>query len=108
MSNNKKLVLRHVFDATPEELWNTWTDPNQFRKWFNPAPGMDLIIHEYDVRVGGRVKFDMPQPNGDVNPQEGVFHVLIPYSEIVTGSPDKTFLIRVTFEKKGKKNTNDR
>ncbi|MFW9928923.1 MAG: SRPBCC domain-containing protein [Candidatus Thorarchaeota archaeon] len=103
MSKDKKIFLRHTFNATPEELWDAWTDPNQFSKWFNPAPGYDLIVHEYDVREGGRIKFDMPQPNGDSNPQEGVFHVIKPYSEIVSGSPDKSFLIRITFEKTGNK-----
>ncbi len=96
---NKKIILSHIFDASPEELWEAWTDPKQFAKWFNPAPGIDLIIYEYDVRVGGRMKFDMPQSNGDVNTQEGIFHKLDLYKEIVSGSPDKSFLIRVLFEK---------
>ena len=103
MSADNKIILEHVFNATAKELWDAWTDPNQFSKWFNPAPGYDLIIHEYDVRIGGRVKFDMPQPNGDLNPQEGIFLVLNPYAEIVTGSPDETFLVRATFMEKGKK-----
>ena len=103
MTQNKKIILSHTFNATPRELWEAWTDPNQFSKWFNPTPGYDLIIHEYDVRIGGRVKFDMPQPNGDLNTQNGMFHVLDPYKEIVSGSPDKTFLIRTLFEKIGKK-----
>lgn len=100
---NKQIILSHLFDATPKQLWESWTDPDQFSKWFNPAEGYDLIIHEYDVRVGGRMSFDMPQPNGDVNPQEGVFHVLDPFKEIVSGSPDKSFLIRTKFIEMGKK-----
>lgn len=101
MSSNKKIILDHTFTATAKELWDAWTDPVQFSKWFNPAPGYDLIIHEYDVRIGGRIKFDMPQPSGEVNTQEGVFLVLKPYTELVTSSPDKTFVIKATFEEQG-------
>ena len=97
------LIVERIFDASPETLWAYWTNPAKFATWFNPAPGMDLVVHEYDVRPGGRVRFDMPQPNGDRNPQEGVFHVLEPYREIVSGAPDKSFLIAVRFEPEGKR-----
>lgn len=99
----KSLKVERIFDASPETLWSYWTDPEKFAKWFNPAPGMDLVVHEYDVRVGGRVRFDMPQPDGNPNPQEGVFHVLTPYREIVSGAPDKSFLIAVKFAPVGKR-----
>ena len=99
----KTLTVRRVFDASPKTLWSYWTDPEKFARWFNPAPGLDLVVHEYDVRPGGRVRFDMPQPNGDRNPQEGVFHVLKPYREIVSGSPDRAFLIAVRLARVGKR-----
>src|SRR5438105_646266 len=89
------LTVERVFNATPERLWSYWTDPAKYAKWLNPAPGMDLVIHEWEARAGGKVRFDMPQPNGDRNPQEGGFHRLSPYTEIVSGSPDKPFLITV-------------
>ena len=97
------LKIERLFETSPKTLWSYWVDPEKFAKWFNPAPGMDLVVHEYDVRVGGRVKFDMPQPDGNPNPQEGVFHVLRPHKEIVSGSPDKSFLIAVKFAAVGKR-----
>lgn len=103
MDMNKKIILFHTFDATPKELWEAWTDPKMFAKWFNPAPGFDCIIHEYDVRIGGKIRFDMPQPNGALNTQERIFQVLDPYKEIVTESPDRTMAIRTLFEKTGNK-----
>jgi len=91
------LTLERVFDATPQKLWAYWTEPLRYAKWLNPAPGHDLVIHEWDLRVGGKVRFDMPQPDGNPNPQEGVFHVLEPFTRLVTGSEDKSFLLEVTF-----------
>lgn len=97
------LRLERTFDATPEQLWAAWTDPAQYAKWLNPAPGHDLVIHEWDLRVGGRVRFDMPQPDGNKNPQEGVFHQLDRPRELVSGSADRSFLIRALFEPVGRR-----
>ncbi len=99
----KSLKVERIFDASPETLWSYWTDPERFARWFNPAPGIDLVVHEYDVRVGGRARFDMPQPGGNPNLQEGMFHVLTPFREIVSGAPDKSFLIAVKFSPIGKR-----
>src|SRR5688572_3740540 len=94
------LKLERVFDATPERLWSYWTDPKKYARWLNPAP-IDLVIHEFDVRPGGKIRFDMPQPDGNKNPEEGVFHVLEPYTKIVSGSADKSFLLTARFEPVG-------
>ena len=91
------LKLERTFNATPERLWSYWTDPKKYAKWFNPAP-LDLVIHEFDVRPGGKIRFDMPQPDGNPNPQEGVFHELVPHELLVSGSPDRSFLVTVRFE----------
>ncbi|MEA3189666.1 MAG: hypothetical protein QOD77_248 [Thermoplasmata archaeon] len=91
------LKIERVFEASPERLWSFWTDPKKYAKWLNPHSA-DLKIQEFDVRVGGRVKFLMPLDNGTEMPNEGVFHVLEPHRRIVTGDPDKAFLITVTFE----------
>jgi uncharacterized protein YndB with AHSA1/START domain len=96
-SSEPSLRIERTFNASPQRLWAYWTDPTKYARWFNPAPGRDLVIHEYDVRAGGRVRFDMPGPDGSKNPQEGVFHTVRPYEELVTGAPDKSFLIMVRF-----------
>lgn len=91
------LRLERTFDATPQELWDAWTDPEQYAKWLNPSPA-DLVIQEWDLRVGGRVKFLMPQPDGNDNPQEGMFHELDEPRRLVSGSEDRSFLLEATFE----------
>ncbi len=90
------LTIERVFNATPEKLWSYWVDPKKYAKWLSPQKA-DLVIHEWDLRVGGRVKFDMPLDNGQVNHEEGVFHVLDKPTHLVTGSADKSFLLDVTF-----------
>ncbi len=98
------LKIERAFNATPERLWSFWTDPKKYAKWLNPSPA-DLVIHEFDVRVGGKIRFDMPQPDGNKNLQTGVFHKLDPYKELVSGDEDKSFLLQVLFVPMGPTNT---
>jgi uncharacterized protein YndB with AHSA1/START domain len=91
-----QLRLERTFDATPERLWAYWTDPKKYAKWLNPHQA-DLKIQEFDVRVGGRVRFLMPLDDGTESPNEGVFHVLDKPRRLVSGSPDRSFLIDATF-----------
>lgn len=103
VNQSPTLHIERTFDASPIELWNAWTDPAQYAKWFNPAAGIDLVMHEFDVRPGGKIRFDMPQPDGNKHPQEGVFHSLRPHTEIVSGSADKSFLLTTMFVPEGKR-----
>ena len=99
-AKSQTLTLERTFRATPERLWKAWTDPKQYARWLNPSPA-DLVIHEWDLRVGGKVRFDMPQPDGNPNPQEGVFHVLDPPRRLMTGNEDRSFTVEATFEPVG-------
>lgn len=93
----KALRLERVFDCAPQRLWDAWTKPEEYARWLNPAPGLDLVIHEWDLRPGGKVRFDMPQPDGDPHPEKGVFHELEPPHRLVTGEADRSFLIEARF-----------
>ena len=44
-------VLDRVFDAPREMVWKAWTDPELLARWY--GPGVDTIIHEFDLRPGG-------------------------------------------------------
>lgn len=104
MNESKSLTVEHVFDATPQELWDAWTDPEQYKAWYNPAPGMELVIHAFDVRVGGAIHFDMPMPGGRAAPgTKGIFHVVEPLKRLVFGAKDKSDLNEVTFRAEGKR-----
>ena len=40
--------IERVFDATPERLWQAYTDPEQIVQWWEHT-----TIDKLDVRVGG-------------------------------------------------------
>lgn len=55
-----ELVVTRVFDATPQQIWDVWTDPDQLYKFF--APGGSSVPRDtltMDVRVGGEFSLTM-------------------------------------------------
>ncbi|MBL9020860.1 MAG: SRPBCC family protein [Myxococcales bacterium] len=62
---DREIVLSRVFDAPRDLVFRAWTDMEHFAKWFGPG-GFTTTIREADVRVGGRLRFDMQAPDGKV------------------------------------------
>lgn len=56
-------VLRFVrtLAATPEEVFDAWTDPSSLRVWMCPG-AVEETVALLDVRVGGRLRIVMREP----------------------------------------------
>lgn len=49
-----ELRAERLIDATPEEVFDAYTDPEQMKGWFTILdPGM-IVENEVDLRVGGK------------------------------------------------------
>jgi len=46
------LVLQRVIRAPRAAVWNAWTDPSRFAKWWIPAP-MTCRVDRFEARPGG-------------------------------------------------------
>lgn len=57
------LTVRRTIDASPEHLFDAWTDPAQLRRWWGPA-GVTCCEAEVDLRVGGRYRLGNRFPDG--------------------------------------------
>ena len=59
------VLIERTFDAPVELIWQMWTDPEQFKKWYGPK-AFGVPVAEMDVRVGGRrlVCMEMERPDG--------------------------------------------
>ncbi len=66
MSGEPGYVLRleRTFDASPEDVFDAWTDPEVMRRWLHVAPDWDTPVAEVDLRVGGEVRIVMRRPDG--------------------------------------------
>jgi uncharacterized protein YndB with AHSA1/START domain len=56
-------VRRHV-DASPQDVYQAWTDRSQLARWFRPAPHLETVVHELDLRTGGAYRIEMKDPDG--------------------------------------------
>ena len=53
--SERELVVTRSFDAPARLVFDAWTRPEHFRRWWVPkSMGMTLLSCEMDVRVGGR------------------------------------------------------
>lgn len=71
MSNNTNIkdavVIERTFDAPVDLIWQMWTQPEHFKKWYGPK-GATVPVAEMDVRVGGKrlVCMEMQTPDGSM------------------------------------------
>jgi uncharacterized protein YndB with AHSA1/START domain len=59
------VVIERSFDAPVGLIWQMWTDPEHFKKWYGPD-GATIPVANMDVRVGGTrlVGMEVHTPNG--------------------------------------------
>ena len=60
-TSDRELVVTRTFDAPARLVFEAWTRPELFQRWWVPkSMGMTLLTCEMDVRVGGgyRLVFD--------------------------------------------------
>lgn len=55
-SHSLKIV--RTFDASPEDVYRAWTDPQVIEKWFAPSD-LGTPIAEVDLRIGGAYRIGM-------------------------------------------------
>jgi uncharacterized protein YndB with AHSA1/START domain len=77
-----EIVLRRVFDAPRELMWQVWTDPRHTDQWWGPR-GFTNTTHEHDLRVGGLWRHTMHGPDGTAYPNRHQFVEIDPPARLV-------------------------
>jgi uncharacterized protein YndB with AHSA1/START domain len=67
-----EIVSTRVFNATPEVLFNAWTDPELLARWWGPA-GFTNTFYEFEPKPGGKWLFTMHGPEQGNYQNECVF-----------------------------------
>jgi uncharacterized protein YndB with AHSA1/START domain len=103
--SERELVVTRIFDAPARIVFEAWTKPELFMRWWAPkSMGVPLLSCEMDVRAGGQYRLEFGH---DASSSMGVFFgryiEVIPYSRIVwTNDEDVNGAVTtVTFEEKG-------
>jgi len=57
------LEIERTFDAPAQEVFDAWTSEEVMRRWFHADPAWETPTAEVDLRVGGRLRLVMRDPN---------------------------------------------
>jgi uncharacterized protein YndB with AHSA1/START domain len=96
------LVVRRMIRATPERLFEAWTQPSQLKHWWGPE-GVTCIAAEVDLRVGGRYRIGNQFSDDSVVWITGEFQVIeaphrLTYTWQIEESPESSEVVTVRFE----------
>ena len=76
------LLLVRTTDAPVERVWEAWTNPEQLKQWWTPAP-WKTVEAETDLRPGGIFRTVMLSPEGEKFPNLGSYLEVIPNERLV-------------------------
>jgi len=99
--SDRELVVTRTFDAPARLVFEAWSRPELFKKWWVPkSMGMTLRSCEMDVRTGGKYRLNF----GDGMDFFGRYIEVTPPSRIVWTNEEggeNGSVTTVTFEEKG-------
>src|SRR3954471_9331397 len=83
--SDRELVVTRTFDAPARIVYEAWTKPELFQRWWTPkSAGMTMLSCEMDVRVGGTYQLVFRHPSsGQPMPFFGRYIEVTPNSRIV-------------------------
>ncbi len=63
-TSDRELVVKRIFDAPANVVFNAWTRPELLKRWWLPESfGMTFVSCEADVRTGGTYRFVFRHPD---------------------------------------------
>lgn len=100
------LRLERHYDATPEEVWRAWTEPEEMKRWWGPGKNDVVHLAEADVRVGGRFCVAFTCGSDAILEVSGVYSEVVPNRKLVftwawKSAPQQESQVTVTFEPSG-------
>jgi uncharacterized protein YndB with AHSA1/START domain len=84
------LNVRHWIAAPRREVWNAYTTPELFHRFFAPD-GLTIPLNSVvmELHVGGRFEFDMVfEQSGEISPNRGILREIDPPNRLVFHEPD--------------------
>ncbi len=81
-SAEQGLTIERVFNAPRDLVWQAFTDPEHFKRWYGPA-SMTAHVCEIDLRVGGSHLFGLGAGDGVDYWTTGVYQEIVPPERLV-------------------------
>ena len=88
ISKEDAVVIERIFEAPIDIIWQMWTDPDHFKKWYGPK-GFSVPVADMELYVGGRRLICMASPDGSMKMwTTGEYTEIVPQDRLVyTESP---------------------
>lgn len=101
-ASNRELVVTRTFDAPARLVFEAWTRPELFMRWWAPkSSGVPLRSCEMDVRTGGKYRLEFGQDAASTWTFFGKYLEVTPHSRLVWTNDegeDEGAVTTVTFE----------
>jgi uncharacterized protein YndB with AHSA1/START domain len=99
------LTIKRRFKAPPEKVFSAWTDPEKVKRWMGPG-AVVVLSAESDPRTGGRYRWVMQSPAGEVHDVSGAYREVVANEKLVftwawKSTPERESLVTVTFKQDG-------
>ena len=104
--SERELVVTRTFDAPARIVFEAWTKPELFKRWWAPkSAGAYLLSCDMDVRVGGRYRVEFGRDASNSMAFFGRYIEVTPHSRLAwtNEESDDGAVTTVTFEEKGGK-----
>ncbi len=105
-TSEREVVVTRLFDGPPRLVFEAWTKPELFRRWWVPKSfGLNLLSCELDARTGGKYRLVYGQDGSQPMAFHGRYIEVIPHSRLVWTNEENEngAVTTVTFEDRGGK-----
>jgi uncharacterized protein YndB with AHSA1/START domain len=99
------LTLKRRLKASPQAVYDAWTDPKKIVKWFGPDNGP--VEHaSVDVRVGGKYTVMFRTEDGEQHQVSGIYREVVPNAKLVftwawRSTPERESLVTILIKPDG-------
>lgn len=76
MNPDLDLELNRIIRAPRSAVWRAWTNPDELRQWFIPAPTV-LRVERLDVRPGGGFVTSLSEDGATFEPHMDAVFLLV-------------------------------
>ena len=80
--SDREIVMTRVFNAPRHLVFDAWTKPELFVRWFGPR-GWTVPVCEIDLRPGGTYHFVLRGPDGSEIGMRGVYREIVRHDRLV-------------------------
>jgi len=102
-TSDREIVVTRTFDAPAPIVFDAWTKPELFMRWWAPKSiGMSILSCEMDARTGGKYRLEFGQDASNSWAFFGKYIEVVPNKRIVwtNEESDDGAVTTLTFEEK--------